>query len=172
MKSKIKFSHFVLCLIFLPSMNTLGAAERLYIQFELSQKDVVINRGNDHATHKPHSWNRGLSSSYLRLRCEQVETGKFKKMYSLVDHFSGLRVTHRLVEDSIEVTVYHSVVQNRRAEIHDLPKHQCRELAPIVTVVKETYNFPAKTGLNEVRKFGENMNFRLAVKSVGKIDSE
>ena len=167
MKIKSKFSHVVLCLMLLVGMNTLTAAERLYIKFELLQDDVVINRGNDYVTHKPHSWSRGLKSSYLKLRCEEAEAGKAKKLFSLVDHFAGLRITHRLVEDSIEVIVYRSVVQNRRAEIHDLPKQQCRELAPIVTVVKETYNFPAKVGLHELRKFGETMNFKLIVQSVG-----
>ena len=99
----------------LAGVNALGAAERLYINFELLQDDVVINRGNDYVTNKPHTWSKGLKSSYIKLRCEQGEAGKFKKMFSLADHFAGLRVTHRLVENSIEVNVYRSVVQNRRA---------------------------------------------------------
>ena len=148
-----------------------SAAERYYIKFELMQDDVVINRGNDYVTSKRHTWSRGLKSSYLRLRCAQTVPGKLKKMYSTVDHFAGLRVTHQLVADRIELTAVRSTVQNRRIEIHDLPKDQCEDLAPVLTTVTETYSYPAKYGTDELRGFGETMDFRLIIPQMGRASS-
>lgn len=140
-----------------------ATAERYYIKFEIMQDDVVINRGNDYVTNKRHTWSKGLKSSYLNLRCERAEPGMLKKMFSTVDHFAGLRVTHQLVEDRIELTVVRTVVQNRRAEIIDLPKSRCEDLAPILTTVTVTYSFPATYGTNEIRGFGESMDFRFVI---------
>ena len=142
------------------------ASERFYVAFELTQDKQVINRGNDYVTKKPHTWSRGLKTSYLRLRCDYSDPGKLKKMYSTVDHFNGLGVTHQLVGDKIEVTVSRSVVQNRRSEIQDLPKNQCKDLAPIVTTVTETYSYPARAGVTDTLMFGENMNFRFVIQSM------
>lgn len=144
------------------------AAERFYVEFELTQDGVVINRGNDHVTKKQHTWSKGLKSSYLKLRCDRTDPQKPRKTYSTVDHFAGLRVTHQLTEDRIELTVARSVVQNRRVEIHDLPKNQCEDIAPILTTVTDTYSFPAKYGTNVSYKFGETMKFRIIVPAMGK----
>lgn len=145
-----------------------AATKRYYINFALMQNDVVINRGNDYATTKKHTWSRGMKRSYLKLSCDKTAPGKMIKLFSTVDHFAGLRVTHQLVEDRIELTVVRSMVQDRRIEIHDLPKDQCDDLAPVLTTVTETYSFPAKHGTSEVRGFGETMDFKFSIPAMGK----
>ena len=159
-------------LVFAGLVGIAGATERYYVKFELMQDDVVINRGNDYVTNKRHTWSRGLKSSYLRLRCDKTAPGKLKKLYSTIDHFAGLRVNHQLVADRIELTVVRSTVQNRRVEIHDLPKDQCEDLAPVLTTVTETYSFPAKHGTDELRGFGETMDFRLIIPPLGMASSD
>lgn len=169
MDINVKKTRFMLFIMLTALAGVATAADRFYVSFELMQDASVISRGNDYVTRKSHAWNKGLKSSYLRLRCDKSVPGKLKKMFSTVDHYAGLRVTHQMVEDMIEVTVFRSVVQNRRVEIHDLPKDKCMDLVPIVTTVTEKYSFPARVGTNEPCKFGENMTFRFKVQSGGNI---
>ena len=141
------------------------ASDRLYVRFELKQGESIAARGNDYTTKKPHTWSKGIKSSYLRLRCEVTEPGKFKKFFSTVDHYAGTRVTHQLVGDKVEVTVSRSTVKSQRAEIHDLPKDKCENLAPVVATTTETYSFNEKECVNQTRPFGENMSFRFVIQS-------
>jgi hypothetical protein len=145
-----------------------SANERYYINFDLLQNGKVIERGNDYVTRKLGGWNSGHTSSYLKLRCDPGKSGKPEKNFSTTDHFSGVRLAHRLIENQIEVTVLQSQVKNRRVEIYGLAKSECKNLAPIVTTVTESYTFPARTGLSETRSFGDTMSFKYTIKSAGK----
>jgi hypothetical protein len=152
--------------------GTLSAAananERYYLNFDLLQNGKVIERGNDYVTRKLGGWNSGHTSSYLKLRCDHDKSGKMAKIFSTTDHFSGVRLTHRLIGNEIEMTVLRSQIKNRRVEIHGLAKNECKNLAPIVTTVTESYTFPARTGLSETRSFGDTMSFKYTITSAGK----
>lgn len=145
-----------------------NANERYYINFDLLQDGKVIGRGNDYVTHKLGVWNSGHTRSYLKLRCDPDKPHKQAKMFSTTDHFSGVRLTHRLIENQIQITVLQSQIKNRRGEIHGLAKNECKNLAPIVTTVTESFTFPARTGVSETRSFGDIMSFKFTIQSAGK----
>jgi len=131
------------------------AADRLVMKFELIHDDKVVDWGKAIVTQEPHIWSKGIKRSYLKLRCHQKEPGRMEKLYSTVDYFTGLRVTHQLVGKNIELTVIRNVVQQRLAEIRALPKKECRDLSPIATTQSETYSFPAEDGVDESHPFGK-----------------
>jgi len=159
--------RFLLPGILFAAVFSAYAADRLVLKFELIHDDKVIDWGRTIVTEGPHTWSKGLKRSYLRLRCHQKDPGEMEKLYSTVDHFTGLRVTHRLVEKNIELTVIRSVVQPRLVEIRALPKRECKDLSPIATTQSETYNFPAEDGYKESHPFGEDMTLRFTLQSVG-----
>ena len=101
----------------------------------------MLERGNILVSQELHTWSKWLKRSYLRLRCQQTETGKTQKLYSTVDHFDGLSVSHQLAGNNIELKVVHSMVKPRLAEIHALPKNECKDMSPIVTTVSQNYIF-------------------------------
>ena len=115
----------------------------------------------------PGPWSSGLERSYLKLRCIQKKSGKMQKQFSTMEHFSGLRVTHGLAGQEIELTVVWDVVQARLMEIRALSKEECKELSPVVTTATETFRFPAKSGLDESVPFGENIVFRVTAQALG-----
>jgi len=111
-----------------------GAVERFFsLKFELIHNPKTIERGNVIVSKEPHTWSKGLKRSYLRLRCNQLESGKTEKLLSTVDLFAGLRVTHQLVGSNIELTVVRNIVQPRMVEIRALAKNECKDLYPAVT---------------------------------------
>jgi len=160
-------TRVILFCIFLAMMTTASAAERFQLSFELTQGENTIERGVAFITEKPHTWKKGLRRSYLKLRCQQQESGKTQKLYSTVDHFAGLRVTHQLTGDNVELTVVRSEVQARLAEIRALSKSECKDLSPIVSTTTQTYSLLAKDGVSESRAFGENVVFRVKLQSIG-----
>ena len=143
------------------------ANERYYVSFDLLKDGKVLKHGNDYVTSRRGVWDSGHTHSYLKLRCEQDKSGRPVKMFSTVGHFDGVRLTHRLIGDQIEVNVLWSKVKNRRIEIHDLGKKECANLSPIVTTITQSYTYPARTGPGDNRAFGNNMTFRLTVESSG-----
>jgi hypothetical protein len=159
-------TRVVLFCIFLAMMTTASAAERFQLNFELTQGEKTIERGVAFITQKPRTWYKGLQRSYLKLRCQQQESGKTQKLYSTEGHFAGLRVTHQLTGDSVELTVVHSEVQARLTEIRALAKSECKDLSPIVTTTKQTYSLLAKDGMSESHDLGENMAFRVKLQSI------
>ena len=145
------------------------ANDRYFISFSLAQNGNVLQRGSDYVTSRPGVWNSGQTHSYLKLQCEKNKSGKLVKLFSTVTHFDGVRLTHRLVGDQIEVNVLWSEVKNRRAEIHKLGENECSSLSPIVTTITQSYTFPANIGVVDIQPFGETMNFKLAIESGGKM---
>jgi len=143
-----------------------SAAERVQLNFELTQGESKIESGRDFVSRKPHTWSKGFRRSYLQVRCQQQESGKSHKLFSTVDHFAGLLVKHKLAGDNVELTVIRSVVQPRLTEIRALGKNECRELAPVVTTASETYIFPAKDGVDKAHSFGNTMTFRVVLQPV------
>ena len=137
------------------------------MKIELTQADKLIDRGNAIISHKQKTWRKGLKRSYLKLQCDLKEQGKLKKMYSTEDHFDGLRVTHQLAGNNVELTVVRTVVQPRLVEIRALARNECKDLSPVVTTTTQTYSFAAEHGLDESSPFGENIIFRVALQSVG-----
>lgn len=158
--------RFILLGILLASTHA-SAAERYRLQIDLRQGETIIERGRALVTEKQRTWSKGLQRSYLKLQCKQLESGKKSKSLSSVDHFAGLRVTHQLVKDNVELTVVRIAVQPRMAEIHALTKNECKDLLPIITKTTLTYSFPAGNGNSEARPFGESMIFRAALQSIG-----
>jgi len=159
-------TRILLFCIFLAAMTTASAAERLQLNFELTQGENTIERGVAFITKKQRTWSKGLQRSYLKLGCRQQESGKTTKLYSTVDHYAGLRVTHKLAGDHVELTVVRDEVQARQAEIRALAKSECKDLSPIVTTTKQAYSLLAKDGVSESRAFGENMAFRVKLQSL------
>jgi len=158
--------RFLILCVLLTMGSSAHATDRLLLKFELAQGDKILYWGKTYVSGKPNTWSTGLRSSYLRLRCHLVEPGKLEKRYSTEDHFSGLRVTHRLAGGNMELTVIRSDVQARLAEIRALSKRECRDLSPVVTTTTEAYSFPAKDGVDESHPFGNNMIFRVTLQSV------
>jgi len=157
--------RFLLLGMLFLTVTSAGADERFYLRFDLIQDALVIERGNAIVSRKPHTWSKGLRRSYLKLRCNRLESGKTEKLYSTVDHFAGLSVTHQLVGGNIELTVVRNIVQPRTIEIRALGKSECRDLSPVVTSTTQTYHFPAEGNIHEPRPFGENMTFRVTLES-------
>ena len=157
--------RFILLGILLTIAASVNAAERFLLNLELTQGKNKIEMGRTFVSQKPHTWSKGSKRSYLKLGCHQQESGKTQKLYSTVDHFAGLRVTHQLAGNNVELTVVRNVVQPRLVEIRALAKNKCKDLSPIVTTISESYIFPAKDGIDEARPFGENMTFRVTLQS-------
>ncbi len=147
--------------LFLTTGTLVYAGNPYVLNFDLSSNDKQVYRGEINVSNKPHTWSKGLQRSYLRLRCQQQESGKIEKLYSTVDHFAGFRVTHQLVEKNVKITATHSTIQPRLTEIRALPKGECMDLSPIVTTTTEVYSLPAKETVDESLSFGKNMRFNV-----------
>ena len=154
------FTRLLLFGILTAATTCASATERFSMGFELTQAGKMVERGRAMVSEKQRTWSKGLQRSYLRLRCNKLESGKTEKLKSTVDHFSGLRVTHKLAGGKVELTVVRTVVKPRRIEIRALDKNECKDLSPIVTTTTQTYSFTAEEGVNESHPFGENMIFR------------
>lgn len=161
--------RFLLFSIFLIMTTSAIAAEQLLLDFKLTQGERNIGAGKVLVSQKLNIWSKGVKRSYLKLRCQQLKTGKVEKLYSTADHFDGLQITHQLVEGKLELIVVRNTVQPRLVEIRALSKKECRDMSPVVSTTTETYSFPAKDGINESRPFGENMTFWANILSISKL---
>jgi len=153
--------RFILIGIFFTTTTSINAAERFQMNFKLTQEDNIIEWGKTIVSRKPHTFSKGLKSSYLKLRCQQQSPGEILKLYSIVDHFSGLQLTHQLIGNNIELNVVRSVVQARLIEIRALTRKECKDMSPIVTTTTKSYRFPLKNNMSESHPFGENMTFHI-----------
>ncbi len=140
-----------------------GATQRLMVNFELIQDKTIQEQGYVLVSDKLKTWNKGLQTSYLKLQCKQLNSGKTEKQLSTVSLFDGLQVTHQRVEDFIELTVTVNKVKPRFIEIRKLAANECQEMSPIVTKTTETYKVAAKTGLNGSYPFGQFKTFKYSV---------
>lgn len=156
--------RFLLFAILLTTVTSVSAVEQFLVKFEHVKDGSMLERGNILVSQALHTWSKGLKRSYLKLRCQQMEAGKIQKLYSTVDHFAGFSVSHQLVGNNIELKVERSVVKPRLAEIHALPKNECKDMSPIVTTVSQSYSFPAIDGTKESQPFRENTTFQVTIK--------
>ena len=158
----------IILLLLAASLSSQSLAnERYYVGFEVLRNGKVLVRGNDYVTEEMGVWSNGHVHSYLKLRCDKDKAGRPVKLFSTVGLFDGVRLTHRLVGDQIEINVLRSKVKNRRVEIHSLGKKECSNLSPIVTTVTQFYTYPARIGATENRAFGDAMSFGLTIESGG-----
>ncbi|TMM47715.1 hypothetical protein [Colwellia ponticola] len=149
-------------LLFIVS-TAVDAKERLMINFELMENKTMIEQGSVLVTKKLKGWNKGMQTSYLKLACKPLANGKVEKLYSTINFFDGLKVTHQQVGDTIELMVKRSKVTSRFTEIHNLPANQCKDMVPVLTTTVETYQFGIKKGIKDSRPFGDSMTFHYHV---------
>ncbi|MFW2373270.1 MAG: hypothetical protein ACN4GM_09120 [Gammaproteobacteria bacterium] len=148
---------------FITMAGNANATQRFVLDFSLIQGETKIESGKLVATKKFNTWSKGVKRSYLKLRCHQNTTGKIEKLYSTVDYFDGLTISHQLLAGKVELTVVRNSVQPRLLEIRALSRTECKDMSPVVSTTSETYSFPANDGLSESRPFGENMIFRVVL---------
>ena len=158
--------HFLLFVSCLMTMTSLIAAERFMVDFELLKGKRVIESGRLLVTEKSRTWGRGLTRSYLKLSCQQNESGKVEKRYSNVDQFSGFTVKHRIVDNNLELIAERSSIKPRLIEIRVVAKNDCKELAPVVTSTRQIYSIPAVGGTKESHPFDEKTTFRVTLKAI------
>lgn len=144
--------------------HTVESKERLMINFELMQDKVMVEQGFVLVTKRLRGWNKGMQASYLKLTCKPLANGKVEKLFSTINYFDGIKVTHQKVGDTIELMVKRSKVTSRFTEIHNLPTNQCKDMAPVITTTVENYTFGTQKGVTESRPFGSSMTFNYNVK--------
>lgn len=167
MKKTRLLLRFTLFVALLATSISVYAAERFLMDFEFTAGEYTVDRGKAIISDKKHTWNKGIERSFLKLTCEQKKTGKIEKIYSTVDYFTGLSVTHQLVDNNVEITVVRSAVQPRLTEIRALPEGECKDLSPLVTTITKSYIFPAKNDTDESRPFDAATTFRVQMQSLG-----
>lgn len=156
------FRLLFLGIVFIVS-NGANAAQRSMVNFELLQDQQVQNHGYVLVSEKLKAWNKGLQTSYLKLQCKPLPTGKTEKLLSTVNLFDGLRVTHQKLNGSIVLTVELSKVKPRLVEIRKLSAGECIDLAPILTKTVETYKIADNKGTESIYTFGQSMQVKLSV---------
>lgn len=145
--------------VFLSMALPAYSAQRYLPEFDLYQREKLIHRVKTTVSTKSHTCNRGLSKSYLKLKCNPHQNTKTEQLLSTVDLFSGLRITRKLVGEQPEVSVRYTTLKPRLVQIQALPKDKCENLEPIETSTHEFYSYAATISNNDSRKFGNNMSF-------------
>jgi len=148
------------------SIGSANAKNLLAIKFELIQDKKILERGNTFVAQKKSTWKKGHTQRYIKLNCHQLPSGIIEKKITSEDHFTGLRVSHQIVEEYVELKVDRNIVNSRLKEIRALNKNDCKNLAPIMTKTSKTYLFPAKPGIDETRLFNNNLKFRIMIRSI------
>lgn len=159
--------RFLLLAIILTASTGAAADDKWIMSFELASEAKTLYRGNILLAGKKMSWSKGLQRSYLRLRCEQKDAKEVLKTYSTVDLFDGLRLSYQLVENKVKLSVTHSTVKSRLAEIHALSSGECREMLPIVTSATQSYSLPVN-GSGETLLFSEDVTFKYTLQPLTK----
>ncbi len=153
--------------IFIISTTTVSAGERYMMSFTLTQGEKKIEEGKSFVSQKRHTWSKGLKRSYLQLNCNPRATVDGRKLFSTVNHFNGLSITHHLEANNLKLTVVRNVVEPRLSDIRALPKDECRNISPQVNTITQTYTFPVKNATPEPRPFGENMTLKVNLQPIG-----
>ncbi|MCW9023655.1 MAG: hypothetical protein OQK73_03135 [Gammaproteobacteria bacterium] len=143
-----------------------NATEEFLVKFELIQGARKIEAGRFLVSQESKTWSKGLRQSYLTLSCHKNKSGGTEKRLSLKDHFSGLKISHKLEGENIEARVMHTKIQPQLVKIRELPKNKCQELSPIITTTSESYIIPAKDNFIESYIFGEDMTFKITLTSL------
>jgi len=156
----IRILFLAVCLA--PSFTAV-AADQLLLDFKILQAERKIEQGKIMVTDKKHVWSRGLKRTYVKIRCVENSTGKIHKSYSMVDLFSGVRVTHQLDSNQIKLSVVRTTVQPRLQEIRALEKNECKDLSPIVNTISQDYTLPLNIDTNHQQAFGDKMIFQMSI---------
>lgn len=151
---------------FFAACDTAIGDTRFLMKFSLTEGSRLIERGKTYISTEPTTWSKGLSRSYLQLRCDRNKPNKLTKLYSTIDLFNGLSTKQKIVGTNIEVTVTLNNIQARVDDIRKLGKKDCKELKPIVQNINETYSFPAEAGIEESRSFGDRMKFHFTLENI------
>lgn len=159
--------RFLLLVLVLSASASASAGEILLLNFEFVSGSSTLHRGKVFVTEEKHTWSKGLRRSYLKLRCEQKDTGGVRKLYSTVDLFDGLSVYHQQVENNIKLTVTRSTVKPRLAEIRALARNECKDMSPVVSEVTKSYSLPV-AGSGETLLFSDNETFKYTLQSIAK----
>ena len=159
--------RFLILTVLISASTAVAATEKYIMDFTVNQGQKKVEWGKTYITPKIHTWSKGLKRTYLQLRCNQQATGKIQKSLTLVDHFSGVRITHQLVEKQVKITVVRDIVQPRLTEIRALGKDECRDISPGITTTTQSYSFPARSGTSEQRLFGEDLTFQITLQKIG-----
>ena len=152
--------RYLLICFLLTTTSSVLAESQFLLAFDLTQNGKTLERGHALVSKKQHVWRRGFKRSYLKLSCHQTDSGKLQKLYSTVDHFSGLRVTHQLVENNAVLTVFYNVVQPRLSAIRALANSECKNMSPLVITTTKTFRFAVKMDHNGTHTFGKGMIFK------------
>jgi len=162
-ESILMIIRFLLTSLLLSAATTAQADNQLQLAFDLTQGDNLLEKGIVFVSKEQHTWSKGRKSSYLKLSCQQPASGKIQKLYSTEDLFDGLRITHRLVENNIVLTVLHNIVLPRLNEIRALGKGECKNISPLVTTTSQTFRFTAKADHKASHPFGSSMVFKTRI---------
>ena len=147
--------------IFLITSVSAVAAEQFFVDFKIIKDDRKIEWGTFYVENKQHVWSKGIKRTYAKASCVQRASGKQQKTVSMIDLFSGVRVTHKLDAGEVKLKVVRNTVQPVLKEIRALGKDECRELSPIVTTITQHYSLPAKNGVSEQYAFSEKLTFNV-----------
>ena len=159
--------RLLLLVTLLTTVVSAHAAERFLLSFEFAKGDKIIERGKPIVSQNQRVWKKGLQRNFLKLSCGQDKSGKLKRIYSTVDYFTGIEITHQLVENYIELTAIRTVAQARLPEIRALKENECKELSPLITSTTKTYKIPAENGFEKTYPYDENINFHAKLQSIG-----
>jgi len=155
-----------LAIFLMPSVSAV-AAEQFFVDFKIIKDDRKIEWGKFYVTNKQHVWSKGLKRTYAKVSCVHRVSGKQQKTVSMIDLFSGVRVTHKLDGGEVKLKVVRNTAQPVLKEIRALGKDECRELSPIVTTITQHYSLPAKTGVSEQYVFSEKLTFNVKLYEMG-----
>lgn len=159
--------RFLLLITLLSIGTNAYAAERFLMDFEFTAAENTVDRGRAIVSQKKYTWTKGIERSFLKLSCRQKKSGEMEKIFSTVDYFTGLKVTHQLVGTNLELNIIRIIVQPRLSEIRALPEGACKDLSPLVTTTAQTYSFPAKRDTDESRPFDEYTIFHAKLQPIG-----
>jgi len=152
--------------ILLTTVIPVYAKNLLLIKFELIQDGKRIESGSTFISQMINTWKKGYAQRYIYLNCHQLPSGKIEKQISTKAHFAGLRMTHQIVDQNIELHIDRTTVKSRLKELRALDKKSCETLAPLVVKKAVSYRFPATSGVDEIRNFDKNMKLRVTVHTI------
>ena len=153
-------------LLLLLSFGSANAKSLMSLKFELIQNNKVVEKGNTFVSQKRGIWKKGYTQRYAKLNCKPLPSGKIEKQMASEDHFSGLRVSHQIIEEQIELQVERIIIKSRLKEILALPIKDCQSLVPIISKQMESYRFPVISGVGKTQLFSDNIKLRVMIRPI------
>ena len=152
--------------LFLMSSFSVASADQFFLDFTINQGDRKNEGGKFFVSNNQYVWSKGTKRTYAKVRCMKKSSGQHQS-FSMLDLFSGVRITHELDGGEVKLTVVRNTVQPVLKELRSLAKDECRELSPIVTTTTQQYSFPAKTSKGIQYAFGEKYTFNVKLNEIG-----